>query len=121
MLNRSKRNKSQRRQRGGNALMPSEFASPVGGSGAADYSASVYGSADLQHAVAGSNVIDAQNPDAPQSVIEGGNKKRGGQGLVDVAVPALLLYANNRFGRRTKSNKKARKPKRSRRYTRGKR
>ena len=120
--------KRQLRKRGGGvtALSPAPFlAEPVvGGSGAADYAISVFGNTDAQHAVAGSNVIQMQNPNAVVPVapmVTGGARQRGGQGiLTDVAVPALLLYANNTFKRR-KSNKKLRKSIKKRKYTRGKR
>ena len=113
-----------RKQRGGtHALSPSPFSAEpvVGGAGAADYAIGVFGNTDAQHAVAGSNVIQMQNPNAVNPVITGGTHKKGGHGiLTDVAVPALLLYANNTFKRR-KSYKKHRKTIRKRKYTRGKR
>ena len=125
------KHRRQQRKRGGAvaALSPAPFlAEPVnvitGGSGAADYAISVFGNTDGQNAAEGSNVIQMQNPDAVQvPSVTGGARKRGGQGiLTDVAVPALLLYANNTFKR--KSYKKLRKSirkRKSKRYTRGKR
>jgi hypothetical protein len=123
------------------ALTPGDFSGGVGcplaaaqadnmsgGAGAADWAVSVFGSTDSQHAVAGSNVIEMKNPEAvavPVAAdVKGGNNnnnnnrnnsRRGGRGvLTDVAVPALLLYANNTFKRR-KSIKKSRKSRKSRR------
>jgi len=34
-----------------------------------------------------------------------GSKRKGGQGLTEIAVPALLLTANHLYGRKTVSNK----------------
>lgn len=111
-------------------LRPADFvvAKPItGGAGAADYAIGVYGNGDAQHAVAGSNVIAMNNPDAAAApaAVTGGN--RGGRGmLTDMAVPALLLYANNKF-KRGRSAKKVRKSVRktgknkSKKATRGKR
>ena len=102
-------------------------------SGAADYAIGVFGNTDAQHAVAGSNVIQMQNPEATAvPVVTGGNNNRnnnnnnnqiGGQGiLTDVAVPALLLYANNTFKRKSfKKLRKSIRKRKSKRYTRGKR
>ena len=123
------KHRRQQRKRGGAvaALSPAPFlAEPVvGGSGAADYAIGVFGNTDAQHPVAGSNVIQMQNPDAaPVPSVTGGARQKGGHGiLTDIAVPALLLYANNTFKRR-KSYKKLRKSirkRKSKRYTRGKR
>jgi hypothetical protein len=96
-----------------------------GGAGAADWAISVFGNTDSQQAVAGSNVIEMKNPEAvalpADAVVKGGNNKRGGRGvLTDVAVPALLLYANNTFKRR-KSMKRVKKSRKSRKSRRGKR
>jgi hypothetical protein len=147
------------------ALSPAPFQVEAikGGSGAAEYAISVYGNTDAQQAVAGSNVIQMQNPEAQAlPVVTGGNNNRnnnnnnnssnnnnnssnnnnnnnnnnssnnnnnqiGGQGiLTDVAVPALLLYANNTFKRKNlkklrKSMRKSTRGRKSKRYTRGKR
>jgi hypothetical protein len=123
--------RSQQKKRGGAvALTPGDFsggggcpvaadqaASMTGGAGAADWAISVFGNTDSQQAVAGSNVIEMKNPEAvaPPVVAEVKGGRRGGRGvLTDVAVPALLLYANNTFKRR-KSMKKSRKSRKSRR------
>jgi hypothetical protein len=140
------------------ALSPAPFQVEAikGGSGAADYAISVFGNTDAQQAVAGSNVIQMQNPEAQVVPVTGGNNNRnnnnnnnnnsnnnnnnnsnnnnsnnnnqiGGQGiLTDVAVPALLLYANNTFKRKNlkklrKSMRKSMRGRKSKRYTRGKR
>lgn len=123
--------RSQQKKRGGAvALTPGDFsggggcpvaadqaASMTGGAGAADWAISVFGNTDSQQAVAGSNVIEMKNPEAvaPPVAAEVKGGRRGGRGvLTDVAVPALLLYANNTFKRR-KSMKKSRKSRKSRR------
>ena len=126
-----------RQQKGGAvlALSPAPFQVEAikGGSGAADYAIGVFGNTDAQHAVAGSNVIQMQNPEATAvPVVTGGNNNRnnnnnnnqiGGQGiLTDVAVPALLLYANNTFKRKSfKKLRKSIRKRKSKRNTRGKR
>ena len=102
-----------------------------GGNGAASFSTEVYGDMANQHAVsANDNTIAMNNvqggggdPAAAgasvfssatvsnTSNIFGGKKskgkkskgKKGGVGLGEVAVPALLVYANNAFGRGRKS------------------
>ena len=123
--------RSQQKKMGGAvALTPGDFsggsgcpvaadqaASMTGGAGAADWAISVFGNTDSQQAVAGSNVIEMKNPEAvaPPVAAEVKGGRRGGRGvLTDVAVPALLLYANNTFKRR-KSMKKSRKSRKSRR------
>ena len=116
------------------ALSPAVFQGEAikGGSGAADYAIGVFGNTDAQHSVDGSNVIRMQNPEAAAvvPVVTGGNNNRnnnnnqnGGQGiLTDVAVPALLLYANNTFKRKnSKKFRKSMRKSKSKRYTRGKR
>ena len=167
--------KQQRRQQKGGAVLalspaPFQVEAIKGGSGAAEYAISVYGNTDAQQAVAGSNVIQMQNPEAQVvPVVTGGNNNRnnnnnnnnnsnsnnnssnnnnnsnsnnnssnnnnnndysnnnnnqiGGQGiLTDVAVPALLLYANNTFKRKNlKKLRKSIRKRKSKRYTRGKR
>ena len=129
--------RSQQKKRGGAvALTPGDFsggdgcplaaaqaASMSGGSGAADWAVSVFGNTDSQQAVAGSNVIEMKNPEAvaPPVAAEVKGGRRGGRGvLTDVAVPALLLYANNTFKRR-KSMKRVKKSRKSRKSRRGKR
>ena len=63
-----------------------------GGAGAADYATAVFGNANSQHAQSGSNII------AANQVRTGGNSK-GGNVLNDIAVPAVLLYANHTYGK----------------------
>ncbi len=129
--------RSQEKKRGGVvALTPGDFSGGsgcqealyqddkiIGGAGAADWAISVFGNTDSQQAVAGSNVIEMKNPEtvtpAVAAEVKGGRK--GGRGvLTDVAVPALLLYANNTFKRR-KSMKRVKKSRKSRKSRRGKR
>ena len=99
----------------------------AGGAGASQYAEYVFGGPDAQKAIgAGSNVIATNNPSgyAADGVgvkmpeVKGGSRKskRGGKGmLTDIAVPALLLYANTAVKRRSnkvygnKSAKKSRK------------
>jgi hypothetical protein len=70
----------------------------------------VYGGIGEQHAVPGSNLISTKNIYAPTAVPQQGGRrkgrgrkssKRGGQGLTEIAVPALLLTANHLYGRKT--------------------
>ena len=100
---------------GGNALAFSEFqtvpaVAPVvtGGAGAAQYAEYVYGKGDQQHAAAGGTNVIAMNK------VGGRRRKRGGQGVfTDVAVPALLLYANTVY-KPTRKVFKGRKSQKSR-------
>lgn len=84
-----------------------------GGNGGADYAIATYGGIGQQHSANNSNVI-AMNP-APAYVAEklaggsavlsplplnGGRKKKGGNILTDVAVPAVLLVANHMYKRK---------------------
>jgi len=97
-----------------------------GGNGASTFGEYAFGSAGSQTSVDGpSNLISTNsadkymaNPDTyayknvTDGVVGGGNKKQqGGRGiLTDIAIPAVLLYANNTIGKKNKS----RKPKKSR-------
>jgi hypothetical protein len=113
----SNRNRNRKRASGGattlaeiRPLAPANFVDvkPItGGSGAADYALAVYGAGDAQQAVPGSNVIAMNNPNAaPVAAVTGGN--RGGRGmLTNMAVPALLLYANRKFKRTAKKMRKS--------------
>jgi hypothetical protein len=86
----------------------------AGGAGASQFAEYVFGGPDVQKAVgAGSNVIATNDPTGytPYAVggkmpeVKGGSRKskRGGKGmLTDIAVPALLLYANNAVKRTNK-------------------
>jgi hypothetical protein len=96
-----------------------------GGAGASQFAEYVFGGPDAQKAIPDSNVIATNNPSGytPDAVgvrmpeVKGGRKsKKGGKGvLTDIAVPALLLYANTAVKRRSnkvygnKSAKKSRK------------
>lgn len=102
MPSRKQQRKSQRRQR----------RSVRGGAGAAEYGLITYGSASQQ--VAGANGSIAMKQTC------GGQKqqRRGGKSvLLDVAVPAVLLYANNTIYK-NKTSKRSSKSRRSRRYRR---
>ena len=89
-----------------------------GGSGAAEYAQAVYGGPGQQHAAAGTNVI-AANAQAAMSmrggnatpnaatitglspaVIKGGKRGKKGGSLTSLAVPAVLLVANQMVTRR---------------------
>ncbi len=68
----------------------------------------VYGGIGQQQALPGSNVIATNTPSTPAQ--QGGRRrrrssKRGGQGLTEIAVPALLVTANHLYGRKTASKK----------------
>lgn len=88
-----------------------------GGSGTASWAP--YGGATQQHAGSEGNLIapvavvgGAQLPLSPAAVVKGGNalspakyggqqkqKQQGAGVLNDLALPALLIYANNAYGR----------------------
>jgi hypothetical protein len=86
-----------------------------GGAGAADYAISVYGNTDSQAAnPSAGNVIAAHIPAPAHLVQTGGSglkvlspavvggakrKRQGGNVLNDIAVPAVLLYANHAFSK----------------------
>lgn len=92
-----------------------------GGAGAGAYAQSVYGGPDAQHAgpngaiamnqvggegVEGASLGESGLPYSKFSATGGRrrNKKgKGGIGLMEAGVPALLLYANNALGRGRKS------------------
>jgi hypothetical protein len=103
-----------------------------GGNGAAAFVQAAVGSPDQQHAaITGGNVIalnasPAQNgvqlggallplnpalvsssemlvPSTPKVVGGNQNQKKGGNLITNVAVPAMLLYANNTLGKRLSS------------------
>jgi len=86
-----------------------------GGMGASDYAISTYG--DAGHQMRGADGSIAVKPGC---TVVGGNsrsqrQRRGGRSvLMDVAVPAVLLYANNNVY----PNKTAKKPRKYRRSTR---
>jgi len=100
-----------------------------GGMDASTYSQAVYGSANQQHAAIGEGNLIAAKYVSNCSVVGGKGKKHlsskqkqqeqqqqqdGGNILQDVAVPALLLYANQTFGKK-RTSKRFNK---SRRFTR---
>ena len=102
--NRRKTMRNQRKSRGGSAWQ---------------YTTAAYGGPDGQHSQSGiSNTIAANNLGGT-SFCTGGSRK-GGKGIItDIAVPAVLLYANNVI--RGKSGKNSRKFRKMRRTFRGKR
>jgi len=65
-----------------------------GGSGASDYALQVYGQGENQTAAQGQgNVIQMQQ-------VRTGGQAKGGNVLNDIAVPAVLLYANHAYGKK---------------------
>ena len=77
-----------------------------GGAGAADYAIATYGGMGQQHAEGNTNVIATNHGLTMQQ--GGSGKKKGGMGLTEIAVPAVLLVANQVIRRRMtnrKSNK----------------
>lgn len=92
------------------------------GGDASHHAIAVYGDAGQQNSVgAGSNVI-AQNSvenKVEVPVVKGGNKEKynevaleqeGGKGLItDLAVPAVLLYANQLVSKKSKKSEKKRR------------
>lgn len=96
------------------------------GGDASQYAASVYGAPGQQHPVADSNVIAMKNADMPMPAQRGGGNEefaleqediKGGEStLVDLAIPAAFLIANQAMIKRArKSGKKSRKLSRGRR------
>jgi len=90
-----------------------------GGMGASDYAISTYG--DASHQMRGADGAIAMNQGCTVvGAAKGGSsrsqrQRRGGRSvLMDVAVPAVLLYANNNVY----PNKTAKKPRKYRRSTR---
>jgi hypothetical protein len=98
-----------------------------GGLGASSFGEYAFGSAGMQTSVDGtSNLISTNpadkymaNPDTyaekmvVDGVVGGGKITNGGRGiLTDVAIPAVLLYANNTIGK--KKNRKSSKSKKYR-------
>ena len=105
MARRNQKNKSMRnsrRSRGGSAWQ---------------YTTAAYGGPE--HQVTGTGNTIAANNLAGKSFCTGGSRKGGKGVLTDIAVPAVLLYANTVF-KRGKSAKYGRKN-RTRRFTRSKR
>lgn len=62
------------------------------GPSTSDFGVKAFGSMDSQHAAPGTNVIAV-------------NKMAGGSGMTEIAVPAVLLIANNLYGRKTRGKK----------------
>lgn len=98
-----------------------------GGLGASSFGEYAFGSAGSQTSVDGtSNLIATNsadkymaNPDTyadkmvVDGVVGGGKRTNGGRGiLTDIAIPAVLLYANNTIGKR--KNRKSSKSRKSR-------
>ncbi len=89
-----------------------------GSTDAASYALAVYGAGDAQHAAVGQGNTIAMNYVANggrkrqvKSARRGGKKQQqqkqdGGSILQDIAVPALMLYANQAFGRSHTAHKK---------------
>ena len=73
-----------------------------GGAGGASWAESVYGGASSQQAGGEGNVIAMNNPSALQQpgAITGGRRRKTGGNLTDLAVPAVLLVANQMYKRR---------------------
>jgi hypothetical protein len=93
------------------------------GGSAWQFTEAVYGAADKQlSAPQGGNVIAAANMSGKNFCSGGGKKRRrrnGGTGLLaEVAVPAVLLYANNSIKFAKSFKKRNGKSKRTRRYNR---
>jgi len=113
----------------------SEYATSDANVGAAPYALKVFGAPDQQHAASG-NVIamkggDASSPESSSPVtttvdnldtnkMQGGEgveeEKSGGEGATGLAVPAVLLVANQMITRRRRSGKKHRRSHRKRRF-----
>jgi hypothetical protein len=75
-----------------------------GGAGGADYAIATYGDMGQQHASASlaggnENNVIAMNAGSSQG-IKGGRRRKKGGNSTDLAVPAVLLVANNMYKRR---------------------
>lgn len=73
----------------------------MGGAGAAEHAINTYGGMHDQHASPNGNVIAANTAKMTggASIPLIGGKKKGGNMLTDVAVPAILLVANHAYKR----------------------
>ena len=106
-----------------------------GGSGASQYAAYVYGGPSEQHAEAvdSNRIAILHDPKTYTPVTGGTSMRRGGNGmrkggkslLVDLGVPAALIYANNnirsirsKFSRKNKYSNKRNNKSRKFRFTR---
>lgn len=97
----------------------------LGGSGAAEHAISTYGGIGEQHAVAGGNVIamsagtgivNGSNPNIVPATIKGGGDsdsydggvvtEESGGALPNLAVPAVLLVANQMMTKRRRGSRK---------------
>jgi hypothetical protein len=96
-----------------------------GGSGAADYAIGVYGGIGQQHAVDG-NLI-GMSANACSNLQSGGKQQQqAGNVLTDIAVPAVLVSANQLYKRQQfpmnfVKSRKFRKSRKSRKYGRRRR
>lgn len=81
----------------------------MGGDGSAEYGVKVFGAANDQHAVPGSNVI-AMKVGGKGKKSRKNRKNKGGNILGDIAIPVTLLYANHAYSSK-KSNKSFRNKK----------
>ena len=73
------------------------------GPSTSDFGVKAFGPMDSQHAIPGTNVIAVNK-------MSGGNcnvvpVSTGGSGMTEIAVPAVLLIANNLYGRKTRGKK----------------
>jgi hypothetical protein len=66
-----------------------------GGNDSTTAALQVWGNGSEQHAMPGSNVIASTPVNVAPLPTKGGDKKKGGKGLTELAVPAVLLLANN--------------------------
>ena len=99
--NKSKQNKGTKKARGGSAWQ---------------FTTAAYGGPDNQVSQAGHGNVIAANNLSGKGFCTGGARKGGSGILTDIAVPAVLLYANNVI-----RGKKGRKSRKMRRTFRGKR
>ena len=116
------KNKTYKKQKTKHQNKTSKYRSSkiIGGVGAWSFGEHVYGNAENQQSVSGtSNVIQTvpgstymPNPDnysyknVTDGIVGGKKTKKGGRGvLTEIAIPAVLLYANNTIGKKIKSNK----------------
>lgn len=77
--------------------------SMMGGDGST-HAENIYGKADQQVAAAGHGNLIATMKGGYRKSPKSPKTKRGGSSIIDLAVPAVLLYGQQRYTRRSKKN-----------------
>lgn len=84
-----------------------------GGAGAAEHAINVYGGPGQQHAISAENNVIAMRGGADEDELK---KVEGGNLVQQIAVPAVLLIANQTYKPRRSYGKKSRKYRKYRKY-----